>query len=280
MTFPNTIDLHLHSTTSDGQYTPTELVTLCKKAGLSTIALTDHDTTAGIREAAAAAERLGIHLIPGIELDTKYPGIKGNFHILGYGIDITHPVLADCCSNFAAQRKERADRIFAYLKDYHVCPTRERVMKLAEGGVIGRPHFARAMVEEGLVENTREAFEKYLDTEEFAKIDRPKPHPKTAIQMIVAAGGIPVLAHPSQLKLGELSLETLLIELKSYGLKGLECCYHNHTPKQTEEYMDLAKKLDLCITAGSDFHGEKVKPTVKLGGFFVPEKFSNTAFLY
>lgn len=259
------VDLHTHSTASDGQYSPSELVHSAQKAGVKVLALTDHDTTAGLQEARRAAESLGICFIDGIELDTKYPGIGGRFHILGYGIDPSHEQLKGCCSGYAQQRFERAERILTYLKEKGMPLSFERIEELAAGGVIGRPHFARALLEAGFVASTQEAFERFLDTEEFQTIDRPKPHPRKAIEMITKAGGIAVLAHPYQIKLGELSLEKLLGELKAYGLGGMECYYSTHTPRQTEELLALSRQYDLCVTAGSDFHGELVKPGVSLG---------------
>lgn len=261
----NYIDLHIHSTASDGQYTPTQLIHMAKKIGISVLAITDHDTIAGLDEAKKAAYELDIRLISGIELDTKYPGIEGNFHILGYGIDWKYPALRDLCTDLSAQREGRAHRIFSYLQRNGVCPSYERVYTLAKNSVIGRPHFARAMVEEGLVSTTSEAFERYLDTPEFQKIDRIKPHPRNAISMIIESGGIAVLAHPSQLKLNGYSLETLLQDLKRYGLGGIECYYSTHTPKQTQEYLSFAEKLGLYATGGSDFHGQAVKPDIHMG---------------
>ena len=259
------IDLHIHSSASDGQYTSAQLMLLAQEVGLSVVALTDHDTTAGLAEAKQAAQTVGIRLISGIELDTKYPGIGGNFHILGYGIDPTHPALQEVCLDFASQRQERAERIFWYLESCGVCPSRQRVYELAGNGVMGRPHFARAMVEQGLVSSTREAFDLYLHTPQFQTIDRQKPHPREAIRMIMQAGGIAVLAHPSQLKLGEHLLSDLLVELKNDGLGGLECYYSTHSQEQTDQYVTLANQFGLFITGGSDFHGEKVKPQIELG---------------
>lgn len=264
-TIKNCIDLHVHSTASDGQYTPTQLIHMAKTIGLSVLAITDHDTVAGLNEAKAAACEQGVQLISGIELDSKYPGIEGNFHILGYGIDWEHPVLRGLCTDLSAQRQERAQRIFSYLEQYGVCPSRQRVYALAANSVIGRPHFARAMVEEKIVSDTREAFNRYLDTPEFQRIDRAKPHPREAIHMIIESGGIAVLAHPSQLKLNGHSLETLLEELKEYGIGGIECYYSTHTPEQTQAYLSLAAKMELYVTGGSDYHGEAIKPDIQLG---------------
>lgn len=271
----NYVDLHIHSTASDGQYTPTQLIHMAKKIGLSTLSITDHDTIAGLDEAKIAAYELGVQMIPGIELDSKYPGIEGNFHILGYGIDRTCTILRDFCNDLSKRRKERAYRIFSYLEKKGVCPSYQRVYTLAKNSVIGRPHFARAMVEEGFVSTTRQAFEQYLDTPEFQKIDRIKPHPREAIQMIIQSSGIAVLAHPSQLKLNSHSLESLLKELKGYGLGGIECYYSTHTPEQTQYYLSLAQKLELYVTGGSDFHGQKIKLDICLGtgirnSLFVP----------
>lgn len=259
------IDLHTHSTASDGQYSPSQLIEKAAKNGIHTIALTDHDTTFGLKEAAETAKKYQIQFINGIELDTKYPGISGNFHILGYGFQAEHPALASSCSNLAEQRLERANRIFSYLEEYGIQLEHEKVFSYAGGSVIARPHFARAMHEAGYVSSTQEAFDLYLDTEAFQKIDRPKPHPKVAIEMILNAGGLPVLAHPSQLKLGDHSISTLLMELKSYGLAGLECYYSTYTKEETEHFLSLAKQMDLYITGGSDFHGEKVKASIALG---------------
>lgn len=258
------IDLHIHSTASDGQYTPAQLAELCRQSGITTMALTDHDTTAGLAEAAAEAARLGLGWIPGIELDCSHPVVGGRFHVLGYGIDASHPALAHCCRDFAQQRRERADRIFAYLAQRGMPLERAAVEEKAVG-VIGRPHFARAMVEAGYVADTREAFDRYLDTDEFRTIDRPKPHPREAIAMIQDAGGIPVLAHPNQLKLNGSTLKDLLTELAGYGLRGLECWYSTYTAEETAQYLALAEQLQLYTTAGSDFHGPAVKPQIQLG---------------
>lgn len=259
------VDLHTHSTASDGQYTPSELAALADQAGVGVLALTDHDTTAGLQEAAQAAQNMGIRFINGIELDTKYPGLGGRFHILGYGINPLHPVLQSCCTGYAEQRRARAERILNYLAEKGMPLSFERIEALAKGGVIGRPHFARAMMEQGYISSIEEAFEKYLDTPEFQAIDRPKPHPKEAIKMITQAGGLAVLAHPYQIKRGRLDLKTLLTELKSYGLSGIECYYSTHTPQQTQTLLALAEELHLAVSGGSDFHGEAVKPEVCLG---------------
>lgn len=232
--------------------------------GVTVLALTDHDTTAGLSEAAKKAKVLGLEFYNGIEFDCSHPTVGGRFHILGYGIDPNHPALSDCCRDFAQQRAERAERIFTYLQQKGMPLAKETVL-VNVSGVIGRPHFARAMVEAGYVPDTKAAFDQYLDTDEFRTIDRLKPHPKEAIEKILEAGGIPVLAHPVQLKLGEMTLQGLLEELMGYGLQGLECHYSTHTPEETAIYLTLAEQNSLLVSVGSDFHGETSKPDIHLG---------------
>lgn len=259
------VDLHTHSTASDGQYTPTELIQLAKEQGVSVLALTDHDTISGLEEAEKEANRLGLKFIKGIELDTKHPNAKGNFHILGYNIDPKHESLSMMCSNFSEQRLDRANRIFDYLDACGVKLNREKVFEYAGKGVIGRPHFARVMFESGYVESIQDAFDKYLGTSEFQKIERKKLHPKDAISLIKESGGYAVLAHPSQLKLSEISLCELVSELVSYGLDGIECFYSTYTEDDRKSYLSLAKQYHLFVTGGSDYHGESVKPEIHLG---------------
>lgn len=260
-------DLHMHSTASDGQYTPEQLVERAAQAGVQVLALTDHDTTAGLEEAQQAALRAGVAFIPGIEMDTEYPGISGNFHILGYGIAPEDPTLLSLCRELAQQRSQRALRIFAYLEQRKMPVSPAAVEAYAGGAAIGRPHFARAMVDAGYVATMREAFDRVLDTPEFYAIDRKKPHPGKAIQEITAAGGLAVLAHPAQLHFGPEAPDwtSLLRELKDAGLKGLECYYSTFSPQETARYCALADMLGLYVTVGSDFHGEKIKPDIQLG---------------
>ena len=257
------IDLHIHSTASDGQYTPSEIALLAKRKGLTAFALTDHDTVAGIREAEGAAKELSIGFVPGIEISVK--AAVRELHILGYWIDTAHPDLLKMCDWFQRQRQIREDRIFSSLEERGVTLKREQVERYARNGLVGRPHFARAMVEAGYVSTTREAFDRHLAVPEFDAIERPKPAPEEGIRCILSAGGFPVLAHPVQLKLDESALDRFVGELKELGLVGIECYYSTHTPEQTKEYLRLAKKYSLTVTGGSDFHGEQVKPDIELG---------------
>jgi len=256
------IDLHIHTNASDGQYSPAEVVRMAARKGAVCIAITDHDTVAGLSEALRAANEAGIECIPGIEIS-----VQGNreLHILGYYIDRDHPGLMKACDNFIRLRKQRESRVLAYLSQKGVTLTEEQLRRQATKGVAGRPHFARAMVEAGYVSSVQEAFDRYLGTPEFDGVERTKPAAREGLRMILDAGGIPVLAHPALLKLDDGSLEALIVDLVDAGLKGLECYYGKHTPEQVARYLRYAEKFDLLVTAGSDFHGENNRPGVDIG---------------
>lgn len=253
-------DLHTHSTASDGQYTPTELVSLAKERGIELLALTDHDTTDGLEEAVRAGEALGLRVLRGIELSAaEYSGL----HILGYGFDPAG--LEPLCRRLRDGRNDRKYRILEFLRE-RGCPlTLEEVEDIAGGAVIARPHFAQAMVRRGYVETNREAFGRYLDTEAFRRqVKRFKADAKTCVETIKAAGGRVSLAHPYQTGLEGRELEELIRKLADWGLDAIECYYPKHTPEQQAAYLRLAEKYRLHATGGSDFHGERVKPEVRL----------------
>lgn len=251
------VDLHLHSTASDGQYSPAELVKLAKGCGVQVMALTDHDTTDGIETAKQAGMAQGVRIISGIELGAaEHP----NLHILGYDIDPAAPGLSCLCEELKRSREQHGQYIADFLRAHGVSIDLEEVRALAGGGRIGRPHFAQVMVRRGYVQTTREAFDRYLDTEEYRRIQRKKPDVQTCIAVICAAGGKAVLAHPYQLEMEDAALEGLVAKLKSYGLCGLECYYPKYTSEQEKYYLYLADKYRLHVTAGSDFHGEQVHP--------------------
>ena len=258
------VDLHLHSNASDGQYTPTELMYKVKEAGITRCALTDHDTINGIKEARDACQLLGIEFISGIEISTKE---DVEHHILGYGIDETNEELINSCEFFKNERLKRAKKIYNYLKDKGINLEEGSVEKIAGSDNLGRPHFAEAMYQQGYVDNVREAFDKYLATPEFEKHNfRKYCTYKEAIEIIHKAGGIAVLAHPGSTK--HKSLEEMAMrveELVGYGLDGIECYYSSHTYEQTLFYLNQAEIYDLEVTIGSDYHGEKIKPHIKLG---------------
>lgn len=255
------VDLHTHSTASDGQYTPSELAAKAKETGIELMALTDHDTFSGTQEAIAAGERLGLRVLRGVELSAKE---YRNLHILGYGFSDGPSPLDALCEKMRAGRDERKYRILDFLRGQGVPLDLREVEEMAGGDVIGRPHFAQAMVRRGYVQSNREAFDRYLDTDDFQKIERFRPAARDCVEAIKSAGGKVSFAHPYQVKLDDSLLEALVRDLKSWGLDAIECYYPKHTPEQQAFYLSLAEKYGLHPTGGSDFHGEKVKPDVKL----------------
>ncbi|USF26716.1 5'-3' exoribonuclease [Firmicutes bacterium ASF500] len=255
-------DLHTHSTASDGQYTPTELVSLAKDSGLEVLALTDHDTMDGLEEAIRAGGRLGLRVIPGVELSAReYP----TFHILGYGFRLEAPPLAELCRRMKARRDERVEQLLAFLQEKGVELSAAEVEELAGGSIIGRPHFAQAMVRRGYVSTNREAFDRYLDTEEYhERVERGKPSAQECIEAIKSSGGKVSLAHPYQIGVDNAALEAIVRKLTEYGLDAIECCYPKHSPAQQRFYLELSERYCLHVTGGSDFHGERVKPDIRL----------------
>lgn len=254
-------DLHTHSTASDGQYTPAELVRLAKSRGLEVLALTDHDTIDGLDEAVRTGAELGVRVLRGVELSARE---YRSLHILGYGFSAKPSALTQLCTEMRAGRDERKYRLIAFLKEKGVDISLAEVEELAGGAVIGRPHFAQAMVRRGYVRDIREAFDRYLDTDSFQRIERRKPEARVCIETIHAAGGKASFAHPYQTKLEGDALEALVRELAGYGLDAIECHYPRHMAEQRAFYLHLAEKYGLHITGGSDFHGERVKPDIQL----------------
>lgn len=255
-------DLHTHTTASDGQYTPSELAGLAKGRGLSILAVTDHDTIAGVNEAQHAGDALGLRVIRGVELSAKE---HHNFHILGYGFRDGDTELSRLCEKFRAGRDERKYKIVDFLKEKGVEIDLAEVEELAGGEVIARPHFAQVLVKHGYAADNREAFNRYLDTEEFRhRVKRFKADARTCVEAIKGAGGKVSLAHPYQMGLPDDELDELVGQLKDWGLDAIECFYPKYTPEQQAFYLRLAEKYRLHQTGGSDFHGEKVKPDVQL----------------
>lgn len=255
-------DLHTHSTASDGQYAPKELARLAKDRGIEVLALTDHDTLDGVEEAVSAGKALGLRVIRGVELGAaEYE----NLHILGYGVAPGAPALRELCGQFRTGRDQRKYRILDYLREKGCGLTLEEVEAMAGGNIIGRPHFAQALVRRGFVKTPREAFDRYLDTPEYhERVKRFKASAQTCLEAIRSAGGKSSLAHPYQVGLEDEALEALVRRLKAEGLDAIECFYPRHTPEQTAFYLRLAERYELRVTGGSDFHGERVKPDVLL----------------
>lgn len=256
------VDLHTHSTASDGQYTPSELVKLAKERGIEVMALTDHDTIDGVNEAQQAGKELGLKVIRGVELSAEE---YHSFHILGYGFQDGDTELSRLCEKLRAGRDERKYKIIDFLREKDIHIELSEVEELAGGDVIARPHFARILVKHGYVSTTREAFDRYLDTEEFRKkVRRFKADARTCVESIRSAGGKVSLAHPYQMGLPDEELDALVARLKDWGLDAIECYYPKYTQEQQAFYLHLTEKYQLRQTGGSDFHGEKVKPDIVL----------------
>jgi predicted metal-dependent phosphoesterase TrpH len=264
------IDLHAHTTASDGEHSPTELVEKAVKIGLAALAVTDHDTTDGVAEALATGEKLGLEVVPGIELSAEPPhtptASRSQCHILGLFIDPASAPLLKRLEEVIRNRNLRNARIIERIQkelDWKI--TLEEVEAAAGGDVVARPHFARVMVDKGYVQSVKEAFDLSLGKGGKAYVDRDRLTAEEAIQLIHSAGGVAVLAHPNNLKMDEQDTEHEIRRLQSLGLDGIEARYNLHTPGENSRYLALADRLNLVTSGGSDFHGLSVKPTVHLG---------------
>jgi predicted metal-dependent phosphoesterase TrpH len=255
-------DLHLHTSYSDGTYSASELIEKAKKAGLACISVVDHDTVAGTDDVIECAGHKGIEAIAGIELTCECDGLE--IHILGYLIDYKNKELIERLEVLRKVRIGRIHKITRRLKSLDIPLEADTVFGLAGRGTVGRLHVARAMVNEGLVGSTTEAFRKYIGEKCPAYIAGFRLAPKDGIGLIKRVGGIPVLAHPYSLNRDE-----LIPQLVDYGLMGLEAYYPEHKAPMVERYLKLAKKYGLLVTGGSDCHGS-AKPEVKLGSLKIP----------
>ena len=257
------LDLHVHTTASDGQYAPKEIIHMAKEKELSYIAITDHDTAEGIAEARLCAKAEAVNLIAGIEISTMD---REEVHMLGFGIDENNKVLQEACESYKRERLGRGERVCSFLEKRGIPVDWQELLTIAGSGSVGRPHFAEYLLRHGYVKDKKEAFSKYLDTKVFHKeTDRKLPATEEAIALIHEAGGVAVLAHPGLLKFGGWEFDEFLKRLVACGLDGMECIYSRHNSKQVKTYLELAQKYGLGISAGSDFHGESVKSDVPLG---------------
>jgi predicted metal-dependent phosphoesterase TrpH len=259
------VDLHVHSTASDGRLSPAEVIEEAAEKGLVYIALADHDSVNGIAAAQAAAKRFpGLSVIPAIEISTDIP--EGEVHILGYFIDYTDAELLTKLDDFKNSRLRRAKQMVAKLEALGVPVEWRRVLELAGTSIIGRPHIAQAMMEKGHVSSFKEAFDQYLGHGKPAYVERDKMLPAEAVALIVKARGLPVLAHP----LTSADPEGLILELKPAGLVGLEVYYDGYTAADVKRLVGLARRHDLIATGGSDFHGIEPESETAIGGAEVP----------
>ena len=244
------VDLHLHTTASDGRLSPTELVRLAAGQGLKQIAISDHDTTEGLAEAFQAAEEFpGLRIIPAIELSTDIPGDE--VHVLGYFLRCEDQGLQKILRNFREGRLERGRLIVEKLATLGINIEWERVQEIAGDGSVGRPHIALAMVEKGYCKEPKEAFPEYLGRNGSAYVERPKMEPAEAVQMLIRFGAVPVLAHPAYMS----DMETVIAELAGGGLMGLEVYYAQFTEDTVQHLADLAEQHGLIPCGGSDYHG-------------------------
>jgi len=269
------VDLHAHTTASDGSFSPSQLVALASEKNLSAVGVTDHDTIAGWAEAFAAGEKLGIEIVPGVELSTSYEG--GRFHLLGYYF-ARESRLAEELEEIQLQRGKRNASIFANLEKLGV-PLKESEVRAFAGreeGELGRPHFARAMIARGYVQSAQEAFDKYLADGAPGYAPKKVLSPKEAIALIHDAGGVAIWAHPPMRKKVSFDeLEERLRDWIDWGLDGLEIYYSQYTPEDAAWTLAMTQKYNLIGSGGSDFHGVS-KPEVHLGkthtGKGVPER--------
>lgn len=254
-------DLHLHTVFSDGTYTPEDLVAGAKRAGLCCISVVDHDTVEGIKPSLQAADKEGLEVVPGIELTAEYQGHE--IHILGYFLDYEDKALMKELDSLKENRIDRIYKISHKLKDMGIELPAQKVLSLAKCGTVGRLHVARAMVQEGLVGSTWEAFDKYIGDKCQAYVSGFRLSPSAAIDLIKSAHGVPVLAHPY------VNSEELILKMIGWGVMGLEVYYPEHTTAAINSYLELTRKYNLLATGGSDCHGD-AKPEVKLGQVKLP----------
>lgn len=258
------IDLHTHTTASDGVLRPEALVAEAVAHGVGLLAVCDHDTTAGVDDALAVGMELRVEVWPAVELSCDVEA--GEVHVLGYFIEYHQPWFQALLLRLREGRAQRAERMAERLGALGVPVDYGRVQALADGGAIGRPHVARALVEAGHVRTVAEAFDRFIGRHGPAYVERLKVTPAQAVEVIRAAGGLAVLAHP-----GWAQDEKVIPELVAAGLDGIEVYYPDHTPTLVERYLALARQHGLLVTGGTDFHGGGLATRAPVGSQFVPE---------
>ena len=271
------IDLHIHTTASDGTYTPEQVISHALKLKLRAIAITDHDTVAGSKEALNSGVPNSLGFLTGVEISSTpppfYPG-SGSFHLLGYSIRLEDPKLNRTLEKLQQARKNRNPAIIERLNKLGISIALDEVLKEVGEGQLGRPHIAQLLVKKRVVASIDDAFDQLLGTGKPAYVDKQRVECAKAIEIIRDAGGVPVLAHPGLLDCeNEKEIDELIGKLKKMGIQGVEVYYSGHTPDQTRLYAELAKRHDLLMTGGSDFHGA-IQPEIEMGSghgdLFVP----------
>jgi len=260
---PGGVDLHSHTTASDGARSPRELVRLAAKHGVRVLAVTDHDSTSGLPEAIDEAAHHGIEIVPGLEINCDVPGAE--IHVLGYCVDWQAEWFEAFLAGQRAERTARVHRIVERLTELGVPLTAEEVFAICKEGSPGRPHVAQAMIKRGYVKSVREAFDRYLRADGPANVPRRRLTPIEAVAVIRRAHGVPVLAHP-----GLADRDALIPELVQAGLAGIETYYPEHSAGQIEAYRALCRTHDLVATGGSDYHGPHTGRASTLGSPHVP----------
>ena len=253
------IDLHSHSTASDGQYPAEEVADRAAAAGVGVWALTDHDSIAQLAPARAAAEARGLRFVPGIELSVHLE--RREVHLLGHFVDPESAALQSFEDLLAEKRRVRMGEMIHKLAELGVALTPEQIEKFSGGKTLGRPHVARAMVEKGVVGSVKEAFDRFLGEGRPAYVGRYRLTVQDGIALVRGASGTATIAHPGVSKIERADVE----RMKAWGLDGIETYHPDHVPSQREKYQRIARELDLVCTAGSDFHGEAVAPDRQLG---------------
>ncbi len=268
----NMVDLHTHSTRSDGTLTPTELVRLAKEAGLKAIALTDHNTLTGFREAQEEGARTGLEVVPGVELSTSYEGAE--IHILGYYIEQDNAAFLKKLMGFADGRDRRNRKMAKLLQKEGFDITVEDLEREYPGAMITRGHFSQYMAEHGMAGNPDRAFKEYLEPGCRCYVPQEKLSPFDAIGLVRLGNGVPVLAHPVLCPMADGKLRSLIGKLKEAGLAGIEAIYSMNEPEDEKKLLGLAEEMGLLVSGGSDFHGAR-KPHIQLGtgrgGLHVPD---------
>ena len=259
-------DLHLHTTGSDGRLTPTELVKLARSRGLKVIAVTDHDSVGGIDEAIKESQNEPqITVIPGVEINTDLA--SGELHVLGYFIDYVNPDFVKSLERIRESRVGRAEKMVDKLHALGMQVEWQRILDLARGDSICRPHIAQAMLEKGYVTSEREAFDKYIGRNGPAYVEREKIKPVDAVEIIKRAGGLPVLAHPADIQ----ELDNMIKELMEAGLVGLEVYYGQYDKATVDRLIRIADNYKLIATGGTDYHHFQDSQEVPLGSVDIPD---------
>lgn len=271
------IDLHTHTTASDGQYTPEELVYKAAEKNISVLAITDHDTISGLEEGAEACKKTGITFVPGIEINIQRPNCE--FHLLGLGLNLNgiSESLDKLLKELIESRHERNEFIVSKMRSSGIKTTVEEIQAEFPDQVLGRPHFASWLTNHNYVKNRQAAFDKFLARDRPWYVERAGADLDEAVKAIYESGGVPVIAHPLSLYLSWSKIEPVLADFFERGVKGMECFHPGARVTECLRLQEIARKLGFFVTAGSDFHGEKVRadrrPGHTCGGKIIEDKY-------